>query len=181
MDGDAVRRQTVLDDCDFPINVQCDNSCGGDCSTSHHKNTVRISDELYNDASREYNHIYVLWTNRSGSYCTEKNGVHTISQKNALVYNHRPVIHFLKIPEKNPMLFMAVTLVHEIAHVFGIEEPYENPEHDVEDTMVCVMEQMDDPYQDYYNNILSNLNNDKPFCEICESEMLVYMSHIDIQ
>ena len=201
MDGAATRKQTILDNCNKDdLNDPCDSSCGSDCSNSHHKNTVNVSDYLYNNIQRQSNHIYVLWTDRPGAYCIE-NTQHTPKGSVALVYDHRPIIHFLFIPSSTQKdtknISMALTLVHEIAHVFGLEEMYENsqyPNHDTQNKTTCVMEYLEEEfYADFCLNIANNnevgdnkaTNNTyshyEPFCKICKPKMREYTSNINIQ
>lgn len=189
MDGGATRKQTILDDCNCNsgyLNAQCTPShqANTNCISYHHKNTVAISNDLYNSVPLENNHIYVLWTDRPSAYCKTdeiKMNDNTIDYQHknktevALVYGTRPIIHFLHIPTKGSIdtkyMSMSITLVHEIAHVLGMGEPYEEIYgHDIEGQTNCVMEELEvEHYSQYYNYILSG--DAKPFCDKCRMKM----------
>ncbi len=180
-DGAASQYDTIADDCTRGTHVACNNTCGTSCGSSHHKNRYRISNQLYNEP-RESNHIYVLWTNRnSGTYCDDKNGTHTPSSALAVVYNSRPVIHFLRVYDTLEVqrASMALNLVHETAHTLNMDEAYNDDGHDTAGETHCVMEKFEQSnayafYQDVLNGIAH------PFCSSCEASMQSHTSNISI-
>ena len=63
---------------------------------------------------------------------------------------------------------MAITLVHEVAHTFGMGDVYDNEGHDVDDGYECVMELIETEYASgYYMDLLLNRNGATPFCDSC--------------
>ena len=91
---------------------------------------------------------------------------------------------------------MAITLVHEIAHVLGLEEMYNNSQylnHDTPNKTTCVMEYLE---VEHYSNFCINIANKnevpdnmatnntytyyEPFCKICKTKMFQYTSNINI-
>ncbi|MBQ9073920.1 MAG: RICIN domain-containing protein, partial [Muribaculaceae bacterium] len=183
MDNAAHQYATTIDNCSNGANMPCsDITCGSDCSSNHHKNTFAISSQLYN-APREADHIYILWTHHtSNTYCDEYSGVHTPTSSIALVWDSRPVIHFLKISGGSAdvrLACMAITLVHETAHTLKMNDVYDNSGHDVASATDCVMERFDGAtayafYQDVLNGI------ETPFCSSCDAAMKSYTSNITI-
>lgn len=187
MNENETTRHSIFDNCNCNqenLFAPCNTSYENDCINAHHKNTVAISNNLYY-SPRENNHIYVLWTNRLGAYCKTNydsiNNIykHVIQTRLALVYGHRPVIHFLRIIEPNPDIFMSLTLVHEMAHTFNMDEPYEDDEHDVLNATQCVMESFEQSSADiFYQDILNGVK--KPFCDSCNKDMKDYTANIII-
>ena len=170
---------TIIDDCPRGVALPCNNSsCGSSCE-SHHKNIVNISDQIYYGA-RESDHIYVLWTDRlHGTYCLDEQNIYGAL---AVVYNHRPVIHFMNLAVGSSSvqeIFMAITLMHETAHVFGMGEAYNNSGHDIVNGTRCVMEQFDVQTASafYYDVVDGQL---APFCNSCIVVMQSYTSNINI-
>lgn len=184
MDGVAIQRETVIDLCEVPFDLGCNNEmCGSDCNVNHHKNGLVISNELFN-SPREDNHVYVLWTNRNyGIYCHEDkdSGTHTSADWIAVVYGFRPVIHFMTISGNTnvQLACMTTVLVHETAHVLNMPDVSDNPGHDSADSTECVMEPFDsdDAYW-FYLQIL--LGAKDPFCASCDAAMKGNTSNINI-
>ena len=139
-----------------------------------------IYEELY-DASRESDHIYVLWTNRSEeTFCGEQNGVHVPQKQLALVQNQHPIIHMMTIPgiaSKEQAVCTSLVLVHEIAHTMKMYEAYKISGHDMSDGTFCMMEKYDpSSANNFYENVKTNLQ--KPFCDSCNEAMSGYTSNI---
>ena len=161
------------DQCNHGTNVPCSTEDCGLC-TNHHKNVYRISDQLYDSSLT--NTIKVLWTDRAdNTYCEKKHK--TINGTIALVCNHRPVIQFLKISgttNLERMACMSITLVHEMAHTFGMYEAYEVFGHDDADDMLCVMEQYKctEAGPEFFFRI--GFENAPPFCESCKEDVIEY-------
>ena len=182
MDGSASRYVSTVESCTTGDGFQCSDVCGTDCNTSHHKNGKVMSDQIYN-SPRESDHLYVLWTNRNyGTYCTEINGVHTEFNTIASVNGKRPVIIFRNISGSSnvQLASMTLNLVHETAHTFNMDEPYEDDdEHDVSNATQCVMERFEqNSAYDFYQDILNGVR--KPFCDSCNEAMNGYTSNIII-
>ncbi len=160
-------------------------ACGQDCF-EHHKSILRINSELYNDESREEDHIYVLWSDYENPvYCIYENGEHTVVNAIAAVVNYSPIIQFFTVldyipidvgppvyllPEEQEQLelaCMAIGLAHEMAHTFGLEEMYLNDEHGGVTEPICVMEIFHaNSAIEYYSDILNGER--EPFCASCQ-------------
>lgn len=181
--GEAVLyANAITDDCSHPSFLPCDSTtCGAsdECGLKHHKNIIRISNQIYNDF-RETNHVYVLWTNRRATYCIQQNGAHTLvsSDAMAVVVNNRPVIHIMYINTTNTDLTkasMGINLVHETAHTFGLSDQYNIPGHDVANGYVCCMEKFEPYYaSDFYYKVQKG--EVEPFCASCKNQLssLIY-------
>ena len=181
MDGTATKYSTVIENCPYGENNSCSDACGLDCDASHHKNGLVISNQIYY-APREKNHIYVLWTNHDyETYCNEDSGVHKNESWIAVVYGSRPVIHFMTIKGSSTVKLacMALNLVHETAHVFGMPDVYNNAGHDKDKATHCVMEKFDssNAYA-FYQDVLNNRK--EPFCSSCKASLSGYTENITI-
>ena len=183
--NEVMQYSSIADSCPIGIMLECtENDCGINCGEMHHKNIDRISDQLYYDIRKD-DHIYVLWTDRGlASYCIDDTQLHTVVDKLAVVIDHRPVIHFMCILDDNTnmkLASMALTLVHETAHTFGMGEAYEISGHDVLDEAICVMEKFERSQISYefYRDIL--FNNKNPFCDSCMEKMIEYTKNISIE
>ena len=179
MDGSATYYHTIADDCPQGINEDCD-ECGTDCDL-HHKNRLAISNQIYNSA-RERNHIYVLWGNRSrGTFCDNVNNQHSQSSALAVVMGYRPVIHMMRLAEDrydDLYTCMAINLVHEIVHTFGMPDVYDNPGHDFEDDTRCIMERFDgNTAEQFYAAV--DAGNMAPFCSSCAAAIREHISQIE--
>lgn len=116
-----------------------------------------------------------MWTHRNfNTYCDEDGGHQTVEWI-AVVYNKRPVIHFMNISgitSQRRQACMTLNLIHETAHTFGMDDVYDNPGHDVNGGYRCVMEKFEEQYAyAYYEDILFNRNGATPFCASCLSAM----------
>ena len=185
IDGQPTLKHTSFDECYYDSSVLCDNNCGEDCFTQHHKNTVRIANQIYYNESRENKHIYVLWTNPENAYCTIENGEHKRNPKIAVSRNYIPVILFLSFfdssySSEKILTIMSVTLIHEIAHVIGMDEPYETiPDHTENGNIICAMTKINTSTINIhdYNRMLNNV---KPaFCQNCNSKIREYTTTIN--
>lgn len=162
--------------------------CGSICN-NHHKNVHVVSDKLLNYVNgqnlRRNNYIYTLWTDYpANTFCKSdsQTNEHTLSGAVATVCNYlnsnnqrKPVIHFLQTPNSgnNKMGCMAWVLIHEIAHIFGLEEVYEDrSDHEDNTALECVMKRYmgnDKTINTRVNNI--NSSNKNPFCTYCTSSI----------
>ena len=160
--------------CSHGINEPCDNSCGTDCSVNHHKNGWVISNQLYNSSLEDNNQIIVMWTNRdTHTYCNKTNNNHSTVSWLAVVYNSRPVIHFMHINDagtNGPLATMAITLAHETAHTFGLDDVYDINGHDIDFGYHCIMEyeERNHSYQFYQQVMAGEIS---PFCDSCTSAL----------
>ena len=70
---------------------------------------------------------------------------------------------------------MALLLMHETAHAFGLDERYNIDSHS-ENGMQCVMEtfKVGDRAQELYEEITQNGRN--AFCDTCESDLIDALS-----
>ena len=174
------REQNIVASCPNGNNVSChDNDlCGTDCDSVHHKNKYVVADSLYESYSGDIpeNHVLVFWTNHElGTYCSE-GGKSNYSL--AGVYHHRPVIHFMSIPdgeteteyENARLMCMVFVLAHEFTHTLGMEDYYSS-KHGDEEKFDCVMEGY--PYKDpkeheTYFKLVKEGKADL-FCSSCEA------------
>ncbi len=179
-DGASTQYATISDTCTAGVNEDCE-GCGTDCFTSHHKNTQRMSDQLYN-SPREDSHVYILWGNRAkGTYCREIDDEHTTITSIASVYSNKPVIVFYRTSGQSHQIesCMSITLAHEMAHVFHKREAYNDEGHDVSDATVCVMEKVDGATAiEFCQDVLNGFQD--PFCSSCHEEMEEHTSNINI-
>lgn len=175
-DGLSSQYPTIIDNCTLQSNQRCNSGCGSSCST-HHKNIKNISDQIYYD-SREDNYIYVLWTDRPlDTYCYNNNPVSAL----AVVYDHRPVIHFmnLSVSTSAQQVCMALTLMHETAHVFGMDDVYNDASHDIFHGTRCIMEKFEEENLfEFYQAVLDY--EIPPFCDSCMSDMTLHTANITI-
>ena len=177
--GTSSSYPTIIDNCPRGVALPCNHSSCGTSCTSHHKNIINVSDQIYYGA-RDSDYIYVLWTNRlHGTYCLYDQN---ISGALAVVYDHRPVIHFMNLAVGSSYvqeICMAITLMHETAHVFGMGEVYTNSGHDIANDTICIMEQFDiQTAATFYYAVLDE--QIPPFCDSCMEAMQSYTSNISI-
>ncbi len=164
----------VADDC--PLDgEECNSSCFASCD-GHHKNILRMSNQLYNMSTREPNHVYVLWATRDTSeYCIEYYGMHIDlytyvgqSQVFGAVVDYRPVINFYDLTcEDNELLaLMSINLAHETVHTFGAPDVYDSQNHDIEGQYHCIMEYVEPElaYQ-FYQEVM--YNGESALCDEC--------------
>ncbi len=65
---------------------------------------------------------------------------------------------------------MSLVLAHEIAHTFGMEEVYDDDQHDTLDSFTCVMEVFEGNYAGiFYRSIVEN--GADPFCDNCKEKL----------
>ena len=162
----------IADQCSHSANVPCsDQDCGSNCITQHHRNCYRISNQLYYDGQLiQSGYRYVMWSNRSyGTYCKEDGNHQTVSWI-AVVYDHRPIMHFLTIDGLTNVkkACMTLNLVHETAHTFNMPDVYDNTGHDVSNATVCVMERFDGATAyAFYLSVLDGTCD--AFCDSCSA------------
>lgn len=174
MDGaPTLKEDALVDDCSLGYTSPCsDNICGHNCYEHHHKNTYRISNQLYYQ-NRERNHIYILWSGHNHEiYCKGTESEHIQEDALACVWNFRPVIQIMNVPMSAGVLqaYMANILAHEAAHTFGMDDVYDNPNHDVENDWKCIMEKMETvKINEFYNAILTG--KESGICDSCYQEL----------
>ena len=185
-DNEPCQYHTIADDCTQDANSPCSSiSCGTECGNTHHKNIFLISDQLYNE-EREDNYIYILWSNRSdGTYCKNQGSSCIEVDALALVCNKRPIVQVLSVLgniNHKYISYMGLILAHETAHVFGIDDVYDVPGHDVSAETICIMEKFEtggNISYNFYRDIF--LGNTNPFCDSCMEKMLEYTKNISIE
>jgi hypothetical protein len=157
------------------MSIPCTNDCGSSCRSNHHKNVMRISDQLY-ALPRSNNEIITWWTDRpQGTYCCGEDESHVASLALACVCYKRPVIHVMDLrgnTNNHYLASMAILLIHETAHTFGMDDNYNAQPHQ-ESGWDCVMENYVDTDRDatyaFYQAIV---NGDKEaFCPDCLSKL----------
>lgn len=169
-----------------------DQQCTTETCTDHYTDVIYISEQLYNLWATDWDHSkrIVYWTDRSPSaYCTHENGYcapFNFSGNGVViahVYDHQPAIHFLNIIPDNGtneqrLACMGLTLVHELAHTFGMDDVYneaenededKEPEIHHEDGFQCVMEKFGEndaaDALTFYNAIQNKTQ--AAFCDEC--------------
>ena len=191
------RKYDILcDQCTTGTNTECDEDvCGDSCSSNHHKNYKRISDQLYN--SQLTGIITCLWTNRNGgTFCYEdpNSGEHRLIEDGvvaAVAELGRPVIQFFQVDssaDDTEESLMGITLVHETAHSLGLPEQYRyptyedpNPYYNTHNLLyynscgyTCVMmEYHSDDAEDFYEYIL---DGGDAFCPGCYNYLATLIS-----
>ena len=190
--GSALAYLTGLaDQCPAGVNVPCsDDTCSTGlfdiCLTSHHKNGLAISNDIDNNISRADNHVVTLWTHRdSYVYCKSDPG-HTLVHSLAMVYNHRPIVHFMHAAD-NPNndwtdldilnqfeANMGNTLAHELVHTFGMDDVYDDSSHT---GAYCIMSGLSgDSSKEMYEEIINGSHSG--LCASCENELLNYYVYV---
>ena len=187
----SVTEDTVsgLDDCPTGTHFPCSSSvsqCGA--GESHHKDISRISDVYFSLVENTPNRIAVLWTNRSaGTYCLEGWGLlgtqwghHSINAY-AAVFEHRPVIHFLRTDANTfatRKAHMSLLLVHETVHTLGLDDYSGLHEYDSTTGMHCIMGPMDFGASavDFYNDVVDGLVDG--FCDECRMNIATCMEYM---
>ena len=97
----------------------------------------------------------------------------------ACVVENRPIIQYLNVThhgysdaeKKERMItaFLATSIMHETAHVFGLDERYNDPEHE-KISNGCVMSKLNSEDQDdILQSILSG--ETEPFCLDCKEQL----------
>ena len=189
MDGASIYNSFGIDDCDLGPNTPCTDKCGN-CN-DHHKNFYRIHNNMLAEIERDNNHIYILWTNHAmGVYCSNNELLSNIALTPGIGYDydndgvfddyyHYPTIVFFNVNSQKK-INMSLNLVHEIAHVLGMLDVYNEQGHDIDNATVCVMETFEpDACLNYYEALL-NANGAEPFCKACKAKMLEYTSNINV-
>lgn len=169
--GDPVYTDIIASGCSSPYD-HCTDACGS-CE-NHHKNIINVANRCYNYLPRDNNQIAVVWTLRYGEYCEKINGSHTLIGYGDLVsyagvFANRPVVNFYHI--SGGVDFMSCVLLHEVAHVFGMSDVYDDPSHGAQPGIQCVMERLDiNEFEDFYENTLDE--DISPFCDSCENALM---------
>ncbi len=188
-DGEPTRYTNGVDQCPHGANATCSYSTCGDSCLQHHKNVVRIIDELY-DTYRDSNHVTVMWSNSPRyTFCKgttnheviDDFGLHMSGDFNDDgVYIPIPVILILTINNFTvdasygtcaDSEYMAIVLAHEIAHSLGLKEVYNNVygdgiEHAGTEGMQCIMETLHFGTMDYLYDLGS-----AALCENCRGKL----------
>ena len=160
----------------LPCDVNCDKA---------HKEKENMALELYNDIPRQNNHFTVLWADRPSAVYTKDGGV--LLQDDTVAFQAtwddipRPVIAYLTISKfrdgeitdvSQLRAIMGISLAHEVAHAFGMEEVYEteneteNPIHSEENGVFCIMNALNiGTCEAFYLAI--EKEGYMPFCEDC--------------
>ena len=178
--GSPVYRGDFTDACSTGGGNLCSYACP---ENAHHKDIWRIS-TLLNEEIEEDNERIVFWTDQPhGTYCSHELGYclpvdveDPFKSKVAVVaIPGNPVIHLLNIipdygsSEQNEAC-MGLSLIHETAHTFGLDERYDDYNHDNPEVQ-CVMKRYDTSGTEtvqFYYAIKSNTN---AFCEDCASDL----------
>ena len=176
--GEPIYTDIITSGCTSPY-AYCTDVCGS-CG-NHHRNRNNLANRCHNNLPRENNQIAVVWASRFGQFCDSINGVHTLLNDNnisyAAVLNKNPVVNFYHISGRTAAeteSLMSCILLHEVAHIFGIEEVNENSSHEGEPGVQCVMEKVDeDGLLLLYNR---TKNGGSPFCATCESDLMDYVA-----
>ena len=167
----------------------CDHNEDDENCSKHCKNLVNISNKIIRDRNKanntiEYNERYVLWTNRPEEfYCANpynEHATHVAFDSIACVCNYSSVIHFMRIvgsSEVQKEACMALGLVHETVHTFGMADVYGSYGHAADSMYTCVMDYyverdnyLDNDAVDFYIDVL---NGEKElFCDSCKATLL---------
>ncbi|MFA7206097.1 MAG: RICIN domain-containing protein [Saccharofermentanales bacterium] len=173
-DAYAQHISSLADECSRGLTTACNNDCGTNCFTDHHKNTLALSDEIFN-GSRDENHIYVQWMEyNTNVLCSSNNATHTSTGALASVWNKRPVIGMYGRQNNNRDRIGKAVLIHEMAHSFGHRDVYDDDGHDQIFITGCAMEKYKVelwPYEPVKDFIEDVENGDVAFCEDCIDEM----------
>ena len=169
--GEPIYTDIITSGCTSPY-AYCTDVCGS-CG-NHHRNRNNLANRCHNNLPRENNQIAVIWSSRYGEYCKKINGAHTLIEygdeiPDAGTVRYRPVINFYHIAGGEE--FMSYVLLHEVAHAFGMYEAYNDPLHEEEEGLQCVMERMDQEYlENFYEQTLEG--HCSPFCDSCKNALM---------
>lgn len=187
-------RTSSIDECPNNDSECTTSACGSNCATSHHRNATRYSNEVH-DLVTSANQIYIAWDYTSrNSICDLKNNVHSPVGAMALVNKmpdsggrgvYYPTGQYYwdgmnVIPIFQPWLSssyklpsMKLVAAHEMAHVLGIHDTYNNPsltDHGVNDlTWNCLMRSFN--YSAAGEQFVQEIEagTAAPFCDYCEN------------
>ena len=164
-------QEALANQCNAGINFHCSGNCGTDCSTQHHKNVIRITNQMLARGIAE-DHIVIMWSNRASEVFCQPECEHPscyghCSHFSAIgcVVNHNPVILMtrMEIYAINSLydnnIGVGITLAHELAHTFGMYEAYKQCNH----SEACIMSYLNDCMSAFADNEV-----DITFCETCQ-------------
>ena len=190
IDGNPLfRSDAIADTCSqHDKNAPCTEATCGSNHANHHKNIVKIANQL--NYNREDDHIYIMWAHREyndgvikSSYCKlDNNKNHIYAQVLGGVPKDEsdglclPIITVLKIlgAEETKKKCMSLILAHEITHCLQMEDVYYDGLHYDGSYAIytCFMDGMcNDSFtiNSFYNNVLNG--NTMPFCGACMIKM----------
>ena len=175
--------------CPNGANTRCGDTI--DCGTEHHKDIFAIHNQLASLIKDDYEKI-VHWTDHAPvTYCNHDND-NPLNEKctpvdpniddetaRIVAFTNRgtPIIQVLNIlpydaTDDEFVACMGMTLLHETAHTFGMEEAYNDPTHETKGWN-CVMEAYEaneeDSLREFYENI--SVNGWSAFCNRCIMEL----------
>ena len=112
---------------DAHIGSPCNNNCDFRCRY-HHNNIVRLSNDIWENERISPNTVIVSWTERvNGELCKlDGKGSHEATKGLlAAVVNYRSIIGIYQTNlAPSQKICGALTLTHEMAHVFGMDDVY---------------------------------------------------------
>lgn len=178
------RFHATTGDCINGNNTPCDPVLCGQCSV-HHKNYSHIL-HMVSITSRANNHCVVKWMDRPwGAYCREvtispgvKEHMPFQSSATLAVASNNSIVAFntAGYQSENDLLIIAPrTLAHEVAHLFGLRDVYNDEGHDAQEGF-CVMKRYLHSeavrFQNAYNAYL-NGNGPRPqfLCDSCSESL----------
>lgn len=185
----SIAYQSVTDTCPVGNSSACNSGqCGDDCSR-HHKNISGITQKV-SRYERSNNHAVVQWSNRSEAvYCCESSTAvggttvraHRICESVPLAQADSgscSVTFFTAVDfsgEYQLFPYTTFLLMHEMSHLFGIPDVYNQSWHDRQDCF-CVMKRYNREeaqliYNRYLNDPDSLQNAPSLFCDSCYEDL----------
>lgn len=156
---------------DVHIGSPCNNiNCGGVYCINHHKNVIRLSNDIWEKERISPNTVIVSWTERlTGELCKpDAMGFHEATKGLlAAVCDHRPIIGIYQTNfAPSQEICGSLTLTHEMAHVFGMDDVYDTISSHKSGKFNCVMMKYDD---DGADALYKSIDKDgvSPYCETC--------------
>ena len=187
-EGSPTLRSDLTDACLEEIG----NPCVDDCGLTHHKDIQWIASQLSQELLYNNQRI-AFWTDRPrGTYCNHRNGIHELLETNddddikeAVTPGYGHVMIFMDVrpnvaPVDKQTAWMGITVIHEMAHTFGMDDRYEDGVHN-EPGYQCVMEYTitaGDHAEKFYSAILSTEeeNSKNAFCDECAAILARHIS-----
>ncbi|HBL83329.1 MAG: hypothetical protein A2Y17_05425 [Clostridiales bacterium GWF2_38_85] len=194
--NDSISNQAMaIDNCPYGYYSSCTSTCGTNCYANHHRNIYRLSDEIYN-GTRETNHIYTSWYYMGRTTLCSGTGATHVSYEamaNVIQANDsasrnivdpgedyidcRPVIAVYTPSTLSNVAYdsMKLILAHELAHVFGLYDQYDDDGHDNGTTWTCIMNNFSSYYTNRVDFIQDIKDGSAPFCASCDSLLEKYI------